>query len=1367
MIFYVDGLAGAPLAYDPGFEFTTDLAIGARADTMGNSFWGSIDEPAIFNRALAPGEVAALFASGADGICKPSVLLVAPLSNQTAYPGLDCALNVAAYSSAGPLSYQWRKEGANLDSATNATFVIAGAQATNAGNYDVVVSDTISSVTSSVAVVTLALCGQIPPGLVGWWSGDGHAFDLTGNHNGVFQNGASYAPGVVGQAFDLDGSRYVDLSYWNVGSTWSWCAWVNPSATPAGRLVIAGAANECRDWEITMYDGVFGVVIRQPGGCTQTIFSGITAVPGTWYYIVGVSDGYMAKIYVNGALLGSAPVEPGYAGTSYGPLIGNGFPGLIDEVMLFNRALDADEIAALYATGSAGVCKALAIYGQPQSLITNVTQTTSFSVAADGTGLLGYQWWKETNAIDGATNNVLTLTNLQLSDADNYTVVVGDVSGSVTSSLAVLTLIAPPVITGFTPASGTTNNAVLMTGLNLAGVFQVLFGGANASFVIGSDTNLWVYVPAGATNGTLSVTTLSGTAASPSDFTFANVPCLAPPTGLVGWWPGEGCGDDLISTSHGNLTAGVGFAPGLVGQAFSLDGAQSYVQIPNSSSLSLTGAITVEGWINPQRLQGTIACQYDASTGQCAWWLGVGPSGEVYFEAYADGCAWRQVVTDNGRIAPGVFSHVAGAFDPATQELQIYVNGVPVPVSLTPGSAIVAAIHNSTAPIRLGAYVMGNGQLDYNWMFAGLIDEVSLYARVLGADEIQALFNAGSAGKCKPLDTNAPTVIATAPDYGRLGLPTNTVLTVTFSETMAATTLTSDSCFVTNAASNPVPSTVTYNLANRTATFTPAIGWPDGTNTLTITTGAKDLAGNALAAQFTWSFRANQAALMLTTNVVVDTADASLDGLDLIVNACTVSLNGNHSFDGVLVMNNGTLNLAGGTTLTVAGDLLVGSTSTVVCEGANNTGQVDGQWAGVGVTINADHVVVEAGSKITADSQGYVASTGNGVGPGGPPESCWGNAAGGAGYGGAGGTAQGGCNQGGGTYGSVLEPVDLGSSSSTYNGNWSGSGGGAIRLVVGGSFELQGTVSANGTAPPVYHSAGGSGGSIWVTTSVLRGAGLFQANGANYSGGVGGGGGGGRIAVYYQDASGYTNSAATATGGSGWQSGSPGSVVFMDASFPQAHLWVVGGASDVFAPSNNLHYGAVTLDGGANLIVGAYSTFLVDGALEVKGQSALTLGGGTVLTIDGSLNVTSNSTVICQGANNTGQVNGQWAGVGVTINASNMLVEAGSRITADGQGYVANTSDGVGPGGPAEACWGHGAGGAGYGGAGGTASGWCNLGGATYGSVLEPVDLGSSRLDLQRELERERWRGDPPGSGRQLRVSGHGVSQRRHPAGLS
>jgi hypothetical protein len=71
-----------------------------------------------------------------------------------------------------------------------------------------------------------------------------------------------------------------------------------------------------------------------------------------------------------------------------------------------------------------------------------------FSVTASGTGPLSYQWNLNGTALPGATSSTLTLTSPQLTDAGGYSVVVANIAGSVTSSVAVLTVTNPTPITG-------------------------------------------------------------------------------------------------------------------------------------------------------------------------------------------------------------------------------------------------------------------------------------------------------------------------------------------------------------------------------------------------------------------------------------------------------------------------------------------------------------------------------------------------------------------------------------------------------------------------------------------------------------------------------------------------------------------------------------------------------------------------------------------------------------------------------------------------------------------------------------------------------------------------------------------------------
>jgi photosystem II stability/assembly factor-like uncharacterized protein len=80
--------------------------------------------------------------------------IVTPPTNQTIAFGGSVTFNVAAHGFA-PLTYQWRFNGTNLAGATTNSYVIASVQATNAGNYDVVVGDYSGALTSAVATLTV------------------------------------------------------------------------------------------------------------------------------------------------------------------------------------------------------------------------------------------------------------------------------------------------------------------------------------------------------------------------------------------------------------------------------------------------------------------------------------------------------------------------------------------------------------------------------------------------------------------------------------------------------------------------------------------------------------------------------------------------------------------------------------------------------------------------------------------------------------------------------------------------------------------------------------------------------------------------------------------------------------------------------------------------------------------------------------------------------------------------------------------------------------------------------------------------------------------------------------------------------------
>ena len=310
-------------------------------------------------------------------------------------------------------------------------------------------------------------------------------------------------------------------------------------------------------------------------------------------------------------------------------------------------------------------------------------------------------------------------------------------------------------------------------------------------------------------------------------------------------------------------------------------------------------------------------------------------------------------------------------------------------------------------------------------------------------------------------------------------------------------------------------------------------------------------------------------------------------------------------------------------------------------------------------TLQCATLTVHESGQIATDGAGYGGEQGPGVGV----SNTWNG--GGGGYGGAGGSGGGtGGGAGGPTYGSALEPSDLGSGGGHGYGAAGGAGGGAIRLIISGTLTLDGMITAAGTAGVGGANGGGgggSGGSIWVTTRVLAGRGCLQADGGAGGAGGAGHGGGGRIAVYYHDASGFGGyDSSTASGGTAGNVGAVGSVGFIDESVPGRHLRV-------------------------------YTAFSLPRNETLNAVSQITIAENASLWVSGA----------------------------TTIQCDALTVRQGGRITADGTGN--GQAQGPGAGGNARV-FPNGSGG-GYGGAGGAAQ--LAAGGAAYGSALAPADPGS------------------------------------------
>ena len=228
--------------------------------------------------------------------------------------------------------------------------------------------------------------------------------------------------------------------------------------------------------------------------------------------------------------------------------------------------------------------------------------------------------------------------------------------------------------------------------------------------------------------------------------------CTAPPTGLVGWWPGDGHYFDLVGTNHGAPSGDVSFATGKVGSSFSFDGLSQFVRIPNLASLNPPANFSIEAWVYPTRSANQIifakwgdAGDYD---NQRSYNLMLTDNNAVQF-AISDAAnqqngAFHVFNTPTNAIALNVWTHVVAVYDQSTGTRRIYVNGV----AKAERTDAPITVLNGSATAGLGAYLRQSTVAAA--FFQGQIDEVSFYQRGLSSNEVVAIHTVGSAGKCKP-----------------------------------------------------------------------------------------------------------------------------------------------------------------------------------------------------------------------------------------------------------------------------------------------------------------------------------------------------------------------------------------------------------------------------------------------------------------------------------------------------------------------------------------------------------------------------------------------------------------------------------------
>ncbi len=234
------------------------------------------------------------------------------------------------------------------------------------------------------------------------------------------------------------------------------------------------------------------ITITTPAGtATSTaVFVVVTAPPPNDAFanatLLGGASGSEAGSNIAGT---KEPGEPNHAGDPGGHSVWYSWTAQKNGVYTFNTTGSSfDSLLAIY-TGT--TVSTLTQVAANDDFNGGITSSASFSATAGST------FYIAVDGFGGATGNI---------------------------ALNWMGTLTPPVVTSFSPASGSPGGPVTITGTGFMGATNVAFQGTPAMFIVNSDTQITATVPQGAVTGAISVTTINGTSASANSFTITAGP---------------------------------------------------------------------------------------------------------------------------------------------------------------------------------------------------------------------------------------------------------------------------------------------------------------------------------------------------------------------------------------------------------------------------------------------------------------------------------------------------------------------------------------------------------------------------------------------------------------------------------------------------------------------------------------------------------------------------------------------------------------------------------------------------------------------------------------------------------------------------
>jgi Lyzozyme M1 (1,4-beta-N-acetylmuramidase) len=387
-----------------------------------NTNWSGGDSD-VYNGTLA--SLVQNFVIG--GTNAPSITLQP--TNFTVNPGATVTFSIRATGQA-PLAYQWFFNGSVISGAASSNYTVANIDSGDVGGYLVTVSNSYASLSSKAGYLTILSnpAGAVvaPSGLVNWWPAEGTPVDIIGTAHGTPVNAVTYVAGKEGRAFHFNGSNtYLTTSASSLAVPWTASFWVNRQNAPGTAAALSGDGNV--ELKLEQYNNTRQVGFTKFGYWDQNF--GYTVPLNTWTHLVFVASGNQMQLYANGALAGTIatniPLPRAYFGAGYVNSNGNIVDYLlasIDEIMLFNRALNAAEVSSLYAAGTSGYVHAPE-FTAAQALGNNQFQLNLKGLTGKNVSIyrsLDFTSWTKLGTVANQTGSILYIDNSATNDQSFY-----------------------------------------------------------------------------------------------------------------------------------------------------------------------------------------------------------------------------------------------------------------------------------------------------------------------------------------------------------------------------------------------------------------------------------------------------------------------------------------------------------------------------------------------------------------------------------------------------------------------------------------------------------------------------------------------------------------------------------------------------------------------------------------------------------------------------------------------------------------------------------------------------------------------------------------------------------------------------------